>query len=156
MSGIVFAAQTLINRRAVNGLRPRTLVALSFTIAGVLCIPWAAANGFALGTMTPIAWTSLGLLSFGSTLLGFLFYYAGLHRGIHPTTAAVPVALETVIAGILAILVLGEHLSVLATAGMVLIVAGVLLARPRVQKNSMPATLGPTLLASAPASTDDA
>jgi DME family drug/metabolite transporter len=143
LSGLAFGAQTLVNSRPVPGLSSRVLVGLSFTIAGILCIPWAAASGFGFDTMTPTAWTALALLTFVSTLLGFIAYFAGLHRGVHPTTAGVATAVEPVVAGVLAVLVLGEHLTMLTVAGMALILAGVLLVRPRTDRAAAATPPGP-------------
>ncbi|BAH51410.1 DMT family transporter [Rhodococcus opacus] len=143
LSGLAFGAQTLVHSRPVPGLRSQVLVGVSFTIAGILCMPWAAASGVAFDTMTPTAWTALALLTFVSTLLGFIAYYTGLHRGVHPTTAGVSTAVEPVVAGVLAVLVLGEHLTVLTAAGMALILAGVLLVRPRTDSAEAPTPPGP-------------
>ncbi|MFC9557611.1 DMT family transporter [Rhodococcus sp. NPDC056960] len=143
LSGLAFGAQTLVNSRPVPGLNSQVLVGVSFTIAGILCMPWAAASGFAFDTMTPTAWTALALLTFVSTLLGFIAYYAGLHRGVHPTTAGVSTAVEPVVAGVLAVLVLGEHLTVLTVAGMALILTGVLLVRPHTDSAEAPTPPGP-------------
>ena len=131
ISGIAFGAQTLVNSEPEPGLSPKVLVGLSFTIAGALSMPWAAVQGFGLDTMTPTAWVAMGLLTLLSTLLGFFAYFAGLHRGVPPTTAAVSTAIEPVVAGVLAVLVLGERLTGVTIAGMALILAGVLLVRPR-------------------------
>jgi len=143
LSGIAFGAATLVNSRPVQGLGPQALVGLSFTIGGVMCLPWAAVSGFAFATMTPAAWSALALLTFVSTLLGFLAYYTGLHRGVRPTTAAVSTAIEPVVAGLLAVVFLQEKLTALMLGGMALILLSVLLVRPETESTGSPIPSAP-------------
>jgi DME family drug/metabolite transporter len=137
LSGVAFGASTLLNSRPVEGLGPQALVGVSFTIAGVMCLPWAAVTGFAFGTMTSTAWLALALLIFVSTLLGFLAYYTGLHRGVQPTTVAISTAVEPVFAGLLAVLILQEKLTALMVVGVVFILLSILLVRPKPEPASV-------------------
>jgi drug/metabolite transporter (DMT)-like permease len=73
-----------------------------------------------------------------STLLGFLAYYTGLHRGVQPTTAAVATTVEPVVAGLLAVVFLQEKLTALMLGGMAFILLSVLLVRPETESTGLP------------------
>ncbi len=82
LSGVAFGLQTLLNSKPIPGLTSKILVGSSFAIAGIVCMPWAAIEGFRFETMTTTSWTALIVLTFGSTLVGYLAYYTGLHLGV--------------------------------------------------------------------------
>jgi hypothetical protein len=63
------------------------------------------------------------------TTVGYLAFYAGLQQGVSSTAAAVLSLLEPVAATVLAILLLGQHLAILAGAGIVILLTAVLLVR---------------------------
>jgi len=68
-------------------------------------------------------------LTIFQTTVGYLAFYAGLQRGVSATAAAVLSLLEPVAATVLAVLLLGQRLAILAGAGIVILLAAVLLVR---------------------------
>jgi drug/metabolite transporter, DME family len=129
VSGLAFAATTIVNRHVVRGLGPMPLIACAFTLGGAVSLIWGAAAGFRFATMTPTAWGGLLFLSVVQTALGYAFFYAGLHRGVPSTVAAVLTLLEPLAAAVLAVVVLHEALTVQVVAGIVVLLAAVLLVR---------------------------
>jgi drug/metabolite transporter, DME family len=129
VSGVAFAAITIMNRRVVPGLTPAPLLGISFVLAGLISLAWSVPAGIDLGSLNRTAWGALGVLTLFQTTVGYLAFYAGLQRGVSSTTAAVLSLLEPVAATVLAIVLLGQHLAILAGAGIVILLAAVLLVR---------------------------
>ncbi len=76
--------------------------------------------------LSPMGWTALLLLAFGSTLLALLFYNTGL-RHLAATKVAVYVYLIPLVATLTGVLLLGEVLSVWVLLGGALVLGGVAL-----------------------------
>jgi len=129
VSGVAFAALTIMNRRVVPGLTPAPLLGISFVLAGLISLAWSLPAGIDLGSLNGTAWGALGVLILFQTTVGYLAFYAGLQRGVSSTAAAVLSLLEPVAATVLAIVLLGQHLAILAGAGIVILLAAVLLVR---------------------------
>jgi drug/metabolite transporter, DME family len=132
VSGVAFAVATQINQRPVAGITPLTLVATSFTVAGVLSCAWGAIEGFHFASMTPTAWWGIAFLAVVQTVLGHGAFYFGLHRGVSPTTALVISLLEPITATILAFFVLHQALTVPSLVGIALLLVAMVLMRPDV------------------------
>jgi len=130
VAGVSFGATTVVNRRLVRGLTPAVLIATSFTLAGLLAAVWGAFTGFRFVTVTPVAWGWLALLDVVPTVLAYLAFYGGLHRGVPSTTAAILSLIEPVTATVLAVLVLHERLTAPMVIGILLLLAAVVLVRP--------------------------
>ncbi|QTE30285.1 EamA family transporter [Pengzhenrongella sicca] len=125
-----FAAMTMLNRRQVPGLDPLALTGLSFTAGGLVLLPLAAL-GAGLGAPHGAAgWVLLAFLGLVPTAGAYGAYFAGLCR-VPATTAALLALLEPLTAAACAALVLGERLGPLGVAGGALLVAAVVLLRPR-------------------------
>ena len=129
VSGVAFAALTIMNRRVVPGLTPAPLLGISFVLAGLISLAWSLPAGIGLGSLNGTAWGALGVLTLFQTTVGYLAFYAGLQTGVSSTAAAVLSLLEPVAATVLAIVLLGQHLALLAGAGIVILLAAVLLVR---------------------------
>lgn len=129
VSGVGFAALTIMNRRVVPGLTPAPLLGISFVLAGLISLAWSLPAGIDLGSLNGTAWGALGVLTVFQTTVGYLAFYAGLQRGVSSIAAAVLSLLEPVAATVLAIVLLGQHLALLAGAGIVILLAAVLLVR---------------------------
>ena len=129
VSGVAFAALTIVNRRVVPGLTPVPLLGISFVLAGLISLAWSLPAGIDPGSLNGTAWGALGVLTLFQTTVGYLAFYAGLQQGVSSTAAAVLSLLEPVAATVLAILLLGQHLAILAGAGIVILLTAVLLVR---------------------------
>ena len=129
ISGSTFASMTVMNRRSVAGLTPSTLVALSFAFGGMICL-LPGASGLRVTSMTATAWAGMAAAVLFHGVLGYFLYYAGLYRGVPPTTAAIASLAEPCTAVVLSLLILGERLNWLAVLGMALIMSAVVVCGP--------------------------
>ncbi|PZF62963.1 EamA family transporter [Curtobacterium sp. MCBD17_013] len=130
VAGLAFAGTSIVNRRVIPGLGPSTLIAVSFTLAGVLSAVFALCTGFHLASAGPSAWGGVAFLALVQTVLGYLAFYGGLQRGVAATTAAVLSLVEPLVATVLSVVVLHEPLTVAGVVGIVLLLVAVVLVRP--------------------------
>ncbi|SFM05532.1 DMT family transporter [Variovorax sp. OV329] len=124
VAGLSYAVYTLINKSLVREVGAARATLSAFTVAAVVALPAAWIEG---GTPTPVAadlWAALyvGVVTAGVAYL--LFSHALRH--ISAATGVTLALFEPVVAFTLATLVLGERPGAMAFAGLVLVVAGVL------------------------------
>jgi drug/metabolite transporter (DMT)-like permease len=113
--------------RWATSANARGLTALSVLVAAGLCAGTAIVSGGIHAPPTPSAWRSLLYLAVVATCLGFAVQ-AWAQSGLSATQAAVVMTLEPVFAAALAAAVGGEHLSVAAAAGGLIVVASMFVA----------------------------
>lgn len=135
LSGLSFAATTIANRTAIPGLGPRTLIATSLTVAGLLAAPVAMFAGADLASMGRTAWLAIGFLAIFQTAFAYVAFYAGLQAGLPPTTAVIVLLIEPVTAMVLAMVILSETPTAAAVAGMALMMLAIVLVRPTPEKS---------------------
>lgn len=124
VSGLSYAAYTLLNKRMVGHAPAPSITLAAFAVAGLLALPAAALQAGlpALGMRDLVAVSYTGVVTAG---LGYLLFSVALHH-VQPATAVTLALTEPVVAFVLALTVLGEPASVAAFAGLALVVAGVL------------------------------
>lgn len=124
IAGLAYALYTYAASRAIRtGHHSRAVMGGMF---GIGAIPLWVVLLF-LGAPILNSWSSIGIaayLAIGPTFLGYLLFGIGL-RSIRSSAATTITLLEPVVATALAVLVVGERLSVLGWAGLVLIVVAV-------------------------------
>lgn len=123
-SGLSYAVYTLLNKRMV-GLAPASSITLaSFCVATLVALPMAAIDtGWpSLEMRDLIAVLYTGIVTAG---VGYLLFSFALHH-IRPATAVSLALTEPFVAFVLAVLLLNEPASVIASTGLALVVAGVL------------------------------
>lgn len=130
LSGLAFAASTVVNQRVVPGLNPRTIIATSLTLAGLVSAPLGILTGADFTTVTAPAWAAIGFLVIFQTVIAYLAYFGGLQAGLPATTAVIVLLIEPLTATLLAVLILHEQLTVPVLLGMVLLMLAVVLVRP--------------------------
>lgn len=130
LSGLAFAASTVVNQRVVPGLNPRTIIATSLTLAGLVSAPLGILTGADFTTVTAPAWAAIGFLVVFQTVIAYLAYFGGLQAGLPATTAVIVLLIEPLTATLLAVLILHEQLTVPVLLGMVLLMLAVVLVRP--------------------------
>ncbi|GAA4161762.1 EamA family transporter [Gryllotalpicola daejeonensis] len=130
VAGLSFAGTTVVNRRAVPGLAPAALIATSFTLAGLLVAIAGLFTGFDVASTDAAGWGWIAFLAVVPTVLAYLAFFGGLHRGVPSTSAAILSLIEPVTATVLAVSVLREPLTLAASAGIVLLLLAVVLVRP--------------------------
>lgn len=144
LSGLAFAASTVVNQRTVPGLTPRPLIATSLTLAGLLSAPLGLLGGADFTTVTAPAWATIAFLVIFQTVIAYLAYFGGLQAGLPATTAVIVLLLEPLTATVLAMLILHEQLTLPVLLGMVLLMIAVVLVRPVRKIQPVRKTAAPT------------
>jgi drug/metabolite transporter, DME family len=122
-----FAALTLLGGAPVAGLDELPAVGFGFLLGGCVLLPVAALAGSAGFTPSPAAIGLLIALGTGPTAAAYTLYFRGL-RTASAGTAALLSLIEPLTATILAVLLLGNRLSITGIAGAALLAAAVVLA----------------------------
>lgn len=125
LSGAGFAALTILNRRPVPGLTSGATTALALLLGGVLLLPLALSLGMALPLRADVLLIA-AFLGAVPTAVAYGAYFVGL-RGAPAVTAALASMLEPLTATVLAVVFLGDRLSVAGTVGAGLLAAALLL-----------------------------
>jgi DME family drug/metabolite transporter len=121
-AGLAYAIYTAVSKRLIEGQPPEAVMAVTFCLGAALLLPvfwmadfaWlASANGLAVAL-------HLGLNTVG---VAYILFGRGLRTVAVSTTATLTLA-EPLTAGTLGILLLGERLTGMALAGILLILAG--------------------------------
>lgn len=124
------AIQMTFTKRLTDG-KPMDSGALTTIQLGVVAIGSGVVSIFqhpSLSELTPSFWIITGYLAVFATMFAF-FVQLTMIRRTSPTRVAVLMSSEPVFAAVCSVLLLGEHLSVLAMIGGLCIVAGMLWGR---------------------------
>jgi len=122
VSGLGYAAYTLINKRLV-ALAPASTVTLRvFAIAAAIALPLAYAGSGAVAPTLPGVWVLL-YLGVVTTAVAYLLFSLGL-KHVSGATGVTLVLVEPLVAFTLALLVVGERASPASFAGLALLIAG--------------------------------
>ncbi|GEL95132.1 DMT family transporter [Cellulomonas composti] len=145
LAAAAFAALTAVNTVHVEGLDPLASTAVSFTIGGVLLLPFAAApagilNGGIVLPHDAHGWALLVYLAAVPTATAYAAYFTGL-RTVSATHATLLALLEPLTAALGAVLLRGERLGPVGVLGGLLLVAAVVTLRPRTVTS--PTMVGP-------------
>ena len=132
LSGSSFAAITLVGRRPVVGLSESAMTGWSFLLGGsLLVVGFTMAGGSPTPTVTAASIALLVALAVFPTAAAYTFWFRGL-RTSPASTAAVIGLLEPLTGTVLAMIVLGERLTVVGLIGAALSLVAVLdTSRPR-------------------------
>lgn len=125
-----FATLTAVNARPVRGLDGLAVTALSFTLGGVLLVPFAALAGGLSVPATAPGWGWLLFLAVVPTAAAYSAYFSGL-RTVPATTATLLSLLEPLTAAVLATVLRDERLGVWGALGSSLLILAVVVLRPR-------------------------
>lgn len=128
-SGAGLVAFTAIAKGLLEERPHAVVMGVTFTLGAVLLSPTLLFSdpGWVLSPTGLAVALELGL---GATALAYILFASGLSR-VSVSTAATLSLAEPLTAGLLGVLVLGERLSLVAMAGMALLVLGLLLATAR-------------------------
>lgn len=119
-AGTAYAVYTVLGVRfARGGEQPTCVLAASFSIAAVLCLPFLVMDGSWL--MSPRGIALALWLGLATTTLGYVLFGIGL-GALKPGTIATLNLAEPVVATVLGVLVLGESLSATGWVGCALII----------------------------------
>jgi DME family drug/metabolite transporter len=152
--GVCYAASTAISRRQAQRIDAMTLTTMSTGVGALALAPLAlfgggAEHGFGFGfgfgfagiavPLQPGPLLMLAYLGIITTAVAYALFYAGLRTTIG-STAAVLTLLEPLAAALLAILILGESLSLPALAGGALLLTAVAILYTSPRNPSMTST----------------
>ena len=138
-SGLGYAGYTLLGRRLVGHVDTMVLATSTSVVGAVVLLPLGLVEGMAITDGVSLLW--LIYLGVFTTALAYVLFYAGL-KTTHPEVAAVLTLLEPLTAAILAVVILGETLSAIGTAGAVLMlvaIAVLYLRRPSADEHQLEA-----------------
>ncbi|MFF4777757.1 DMT family transporter [Microtetraspora fusca] len=125
LSGATYAGVTLLSGVERGRSAPGQTMAWSFAAGAVCLLPLAATGSVLPSGGDPAAATlSLAYLGVVPTALAYGLFFAGLGV-VSGTTAAVVVLLEPLVAALIGVLLLDEHLTALQVAGGALLMAAV-------------------------------
>ncbi len=121
-AGAAYAAFTLFNKQLIKVQRPENVQAAVFLLGAILVLPLLASADLRW-TLQPAG--TLVVLHLGLITVGLAYSLFGLGLQRVPVSNAVTLTLaEPMTAGLLGVLVLGEHLTLQAGAGILLIFSG--------------------------------
>lgn len=127
LSALSFALMGAISKGALTHYEPLTITAYSFLFGGLILVPFAlltASGGLILSPS--IVWGTLGIGLLPAALSYFL-YYTGVKMNVPLSQAGVISSLEMVSAVMLAVILLGEQMSLFKVMGLLLILISVIL-----------------------------
>jgi DME family drug/metabolite transporter len=127
LSAGAFSAVTVLSPGLGDRVAATTTVTWGFTVGSVALLPLAVLAGPLVGTPGPADLALLVYLGVGPTTVAYGLYLSALRRAT-PTTGALAALLEPVTAAVLAVLVLGEPMTLLTVVGGAGIVTGLVLA----------------------------
>jgi drug/metabolite transporter, DME family len=113
------AILTLVSRALAGRYHPLQPIAIGFSVGAVLLLLWTLATGFVV-QYPWMGWVLLGYLGFVPTAAAYGLFLAGL-RSTPATTASVATLMEPLTSTVLAWLLCGERLGMLAGLGILLL-----------------------------------
>ena len=123
VSGISYAASTVVSGDLSRRLGPVVVTAATTAVALLVVTPFAVAAGIGMPT-TAVTVGGIAWLGVVTTVFAYLLFYAGL-RTTPGSVAMVLTLLEPATAVVLAVLFLGEPVTVRGTVGTVVLLAAV-------------------------------
>ena len=124
LSGATYAGVILVQRANGSGADPYRGALMSFVIGAVCLLPLALLEGIVPATGAARAGVMLVYLGAVPTALAYGLFFAALGR-VKATTASVVALLEPVTAAAIGVTLLHERLTVVATAGALVLLAAV-------------------------------
>jgi drug/metabolite transporter (DMT)-like permease len=123
VSGVGYAASTVLSRHVSQHTPAMTLTTVSCVFGALALLPFALVGGLDF-PVHPGAVSELVYIGVVATAVSYALFYGGL-RSTTGSVAAVLTLLEPLTAAVLAVLVLGEPLSLLEALGGVLLLAAI-------------------------------
>lgn len=123
VSGISYAASTVVSGDLSRRLGPVVVTAATTAVALLVVTPFAVAAGVGM-PVTAVTLGGIGWLGVVTTVFAYLLFYAGL-RTTPGSVAMVLTLLEPATAVVLAIVFLGEPVTVMGSVGTVVLLAAV-------------------------------
>lgn len=127
LSALSFALMGAISKGALTRYEPLAITAYSFLFGGLILLPFSLLSAEKGLLLSPsIVWGTLGI-GLLPAALSYYLYYTGVKMGVPLSQAGVISSLEMVSAVVLAVLLLGEQMSLMKVVGLLLILISVIL-----------------------------
>ncbi|MCP2040521.1 drug/metabolite transporter (DMT)-like permease [Neisseria sp. HSC-16F19] len=128
LAGVLFAYIWRPTRKLIDEIGTPAYTSVSFLLAVPMCFPFA----YFLAESHEIHWNSAGVigmlyLGIGCSWLAYWLWNIGMNK-VSANVSGILTALEPVFGVLLAVLILGEHISALSGAGIALVIAATFLA----------------------------
>jgi DME family drug/metabolite transporter len=127
-SGAAYALSAEISAPLSQRLDTLTITAATIGVVALVLVPAAlvvtALRGGAFTTRDPASWALIGYLGVFTLAIAYALLYTGL-RSAPSSSAVIATLLEPVTAVLIAVALLGEHLTTAGVAGSLLIVAAI-------------------------------
>jgi len=127
-----WAIHTVFGKRVLNLYPPMLAIAWIYIFTSIFQLPFFIAElpGRNFAAVSAMNWFYLGISTVGSVFLANSLYYFSIHR-IGPARTGVYTNLTPVFTLLMAVLIRGEHISLMQTGGLVLIVSGIAISRSK-------------------------
>ncbi len=126
VGGLCYGVYTVAAKKLLDSAAPTFVaVATTLVLGGAMMLPFTGDVSRAFAE--PDAFALVGWLAGPATALGYFWFVSGL-RHVTASTAGTLSLAEPLVAAVLGVVLLGERLSLPATAGAVLLLAGLLIA----------------------------
>jgi len=125
---VSWVSYSLIGKRVMRNYTALEAVACSSLLGAVLLFPPALCEGLASDVLTYslLNWINLVYLGIFGTVLGFVWYYEGIHK-LGPAKASIFINFVPISAIIMAFFILGEPITLSLLIGAAMVTAGVYL-----------------------------
>lgn len=124
-AAVVYSGYIVIGNRVLKNVHPLVATTYVCSAAAAAFILIGLAKGSLILTMPVNAWLSLAGIAILGTIVGILFFFAGLSR-IGAANASIISTAEPLITVLLSVTLLGDSVSLLQSLGGLLIIAGII------------------------------
>ncbi|MEG1592974.1 MAG: EamA family transporter [Oscillibacter sp.] len=126
-AGLFYALYSIFGRYALAHYGPMTVTVWTFVFCGIASLPFIRPAELAALAEPKMLLASVGLVAL-STVAPYILYTKGLSR-VEPGKASIIAGVEPVVAALVGVAVFGEPMGILTAAGIVCVLAGVLILR---------------------------
>ena len=126
-SGFTYSLVTVFSKKLLNDYNPLTIILYSFLFGAICLIP--ISNPIALLKIKITIGLIITLMSLGifAAALSYIFYVKGLSYGVEASKAGIIASSEVIVATILSVIFLGEHLIFIKILGVLLLLSSIVI-----------------------------
>lgn len=128
MASITKAVYTIVGKRALSSYDPWTVSFFAFGIGGLFLLAYTASAGLLDVSLPAEAWGYVICIALLPTLVGYSLFVLAL-KFLEAGQASIVATLEPVAAIVLSAMIIGEIITPLQSAGVVMVIAGIVLSQ---------------------------
>ncbi|MEG6584896.1 DMT family transporter [Dendrosporobacter sp. 1207_IL3150] len=125
-ASLVYSCYIVIGNRVLKNVNPLAATTYVCSSAALVFLIVGLVKGSLILSLTPIGWLSMAGIAILGTIVGILFFFAGLNK-IGAANASIVSTTEPLITVLLSIAFLNDSISLIQGIGGLLIIAGVLI-----------------------------